>query len=419
MRICFISREYPPATHVGGIGTYTATAAKLLANAGHEVHVLCNGQVAEKKVVQGIIVHRLVMDNHPLPQYRFAFFIRKFAREKLPAWLDAYTWALTVARYTQKSQVLQGMQAIEFPETNGEGALINFCQVAPKTQIICRIHTSWLESNWHHPLERYLILKLQRKACEKSTQVVSPSQAMTTHYAQRILKLKTPVKVDPNPFLIWPQPIAWKQKDSRHILFVGRIEFRKGIDVLIKLLPQLADFNQKIEIRIIGAQNDPYSPMDTVVHRKFQQALIAYSPTSAHSVSLEWLGSLPHHQLPEHYDWAGILIFPSRMDNYPYVLIEALSRGCFVIGFQVGGVHEIVSPPQFGDLVFKQNPALLLQKMRKWIGQNAELLPHWEAAVAFIHERYSPDAMLRRMDVLYTGENPDSAAALSQAQTPD
>ena len=41
MKIGILSREYPPLTHVGGIATYSAAPAALMAREGHEVHVVC------------------------------------------------------------------------------------------------------------------------------------------------------------------------------------------------------------------------------------------------------------------------------------------------------------------------------------------------------------------------------------------
>ena len=40
LRILFLSREYPPWTGGGGIGSYVETMAHALARRGNEVHVL-------------------------------------------------------------------------------------------------------------------------------------------------------------------------------------------------------------------------------------------------------------------------------------------------------------------------------------------------------------------------------------------
>ena len=43
MRIVFISFEFLPSS-MGGIGTYVHHASRMLAEAGHEVSVICYGQ---------------------------------------------------------------------------------------------------------------------------------------------------------------------------------------------------------------------------------------------------------------------------------------------------------------------------------------------------------------------------------------
>ena len=60
MRICLISREYPPDTGWGGIGTYTFHLAHGLAERGHVVHVLAQGFGTDRQDADGpVTVHRL------------------------------------------------------------------------------------------------------------------------------------------------------------------------------------------------------------------------------------------------------------------------------------------------------------------------------------------------------------------------
>ena len=60
MNICFISREYPPDTHVGGIGTYTYSMACALARLNHTIHVISSTDNDSQTVQDdGVWVHRL------------------------------------------------------------------------------------------------------------------------------------------------------------------------------------------------------------------------------------------------------------------------------------------------------------------------------------------------------------------------
>lgn len=71
MRICLISREYPPDTGWGGIGAYTFNTARALHSAGHEVEVIalkkCSTESAEPSqncsVLNGITIHRVDWEN--------------------------------------------------------------------------------------------------------------------------------------------------------------------------------------------------------------------------------------------------------------------------------------------------------------------------------------------------------------------
>lgn len=60
LKLLFISREYPPETGGGGIGSYLAAIAPALAARGHAVHILScvPGQQARTHLDQGVHVHR-------------------------------------------------------------------------------------------------------------------------------------------------------------------------------------------------------------------------------------------------------------------------------------------------------------------------------------------------------------------------
>ena len=122
MKIGILSREYPPLTHVGGIATYSAAAAELLARSGHEVHVVCNGPEPGIAMQRGVTVHRVAMLNHHFPAGRLVYPYRAWYRKTLPHYLDALTWARTAADYLGRGLDAGGFDAWEFPETSGEGA---------------------------------------------------------------------------------------------------------------------------------------------------------------------------------------------------------------------------------------------------------------------------------------------------------
>ena len=73
MKILYISREYPPETGFGGIGTYTKCIAEGMAARGHEVHVISGNMINENQIqnVNDVTIHRIRSGHYPLPQNRF------------------------------------------------------------------------------------------------------------------------------------------------------------------------------------------------------------------------------------------------------------------------------------------------------------------------------------------------------------
>jgi glycogen synthase len=424
MKIVMVSREFPPDTHVGGIATYTAIAANLLATRGHEVHVLCNGVKTEILRQGNLHVHRIAMAPHPLPQGRIFYRLRDFVRRRLPIYLDALTWAKTVAHYAARAPEISHADAWEWPETNGEGAYLSarlgaLAGLSAATRI-CRIHTSWMPGTEHHPLERFLLLRLQRRACALATHTVSPSRAMAEGYARQVLRLPTKVTVSPNPMRFWRQPIDFQTKAIHHLLFIGRIEYRKGIDVLLDALDKLdlstENLPCRLQVRAIGAWHEPYIAEDVKAQGRLREALAKPHPL----IELDYQGSCPHADLPRHLDWAGLLVMPTRMDNYPYVLMEALSRGCCVLASQVGGLHEICGNQPFALWTEAGNAEDLALKMREWLGKSENWQGLSQEAAAYALRQFGEDAGYRRLMDLYAGERKQNleAGSVSSHQAP-
>lgn len=55
-----------------------------------------------------------------------------------------------------------------------------------------------------------------------------------------------------------------------------------------------------------------------------------------------FLGSLAHEQVFQLFDAIDVYIQPSLQEGLPRALIEAMSRGCFCIGSDVGGIPELI-----------------------------------------------------------------------------
>lgn len=110
------------------------------------------------------------------------------------------------------------------------------------------------------------------------------------------------------------------------LLFVGRISVRKGIDLLVSLLPELLRDEPDVEVTLIGAGSlwSSYEP------------LLASLPTER----CRWLRSLPNDQVIEEMRRSDILLVPSYYEPGGIVVAEALANGVIVVGSDEVGSAE-------------------------------------------------------------------------------
>jgi glycosyltransferase involved in cell wall biosynthesis len=107
---------------------------------------------------------------------------------------------------------------------------------------------------------------------------------------------------------------------------------RKGFDLLEKALHELARIKPEFQPLLLIAG-------------KSSQELGSRLPFKAHLA-----GPLPADKMPEVYALADAMVLPSRQDNLPNTIMEAMSCGLPVAAFKIGGIPEMVIPGQTGEL---------------------------------------------------------------------
>jgi starch synthase len=68
-----------------------------------------------------------------------------------------------------------------------------------------------------------------------------------------------------------------------------------------------------------------------------------------------------HADLPAHYRRAAVCVVPSRWDNSPNTVYEAMGCGTAVVASRVGGIPELVTDGETGLLVPPDDPAALAE----------------------------------------------------------
>lgn len=195
-----------------------------------------------------------------------------------------------------------------------------------------------------------LLSPFWREVIQNSEQIICLSESLKSLVLKRGSDTEItviPNGLDRNKF----QPDGNKQ---RRILIVSRMFERKGVQYFLKAL-EGADL--KHEVNIVG--DGPYL-------RNLQQI--------AHSLKIKvrfwgWLENRSP-ELKELYETSSIFVFPSESENFPIVLLEAMSAGMAIITTKDTGCAEVVSDAAL--LVESRNPEAIRGALIKLIN-NADL----------------------------------------------
>lgn len=82
-------------------------------------------------------------------------------------------------------------------------------------------------------------------------------------------------------------------------------------------------------------------------------------------------GSLAASQMADYYDSIDIYVQPSKQEGLPRAVIEAMSRGCPVIGSNIAGIPELVQ----GQFLFKKGSAKeLIKALKRILGSDLSVI---------------------------------------------
>ncbi|HES76006.1 MAG TPA: glycosyltransferase family 1 protein [bacterium] len=181
------------------------------------------------------------------------------------------------------------------------------------------------------------------------------------------------LKIEPNrirvqPFGIPPSSVTPKERlnDDLRILFVGRFERRKGIDILLQILPDLMEINPKLYVTLAG-DNSIASPQGKPYWQIFEQQH-RYS-TWFNRVNAP--GLLSDEDLEQAYADCDIFVAPSRYESFGLIYLEAMRMAKPCIGVRVGGIPEVIKDQQTGLLAEPDNPSSLQAAIQKLIDNPA------------------------------------------------
>lgn len=145
-------------------------------------------------------------------------------------------------------------------------------------------------------------------------------------------------------------PVGHWQECPLRLLFVGRLDPVKGLDVLLASIALAKQSGLQFQLDIVGKGSD-------FEERRLQ----ALSDKLGLVKELRWHGGQPRCKLAGFYRRSHVVVVPSLDDPLPTVVLESMASGRPVVGSAVGGIGYLVRDGVSGILVPPSHPHALAE----------------------------------------------------------
>jgi len=144
---------------------------------------------------------------------------------------------------------------------------------------------------------------------------------------------------------------------SKMLLFVGRIQRLKGLEVLLRAFARMSDPDTRLVV--VGGQRGTGQESREISRLQHLAAKLNVADRTS------FVGAVSHEQLPLYYSSADITVMPSSYESFGLVAVESLACGTPVVATRVGGLTSIVRDGETGLLVPWRDADLFASALRR------------------------------------------------------
>ncbi len=358
-----------------GIGAHFRHLADALTDAGHRATVLL---VSEKSVLPTNLPFALNVV--PVPPPAVARLLGRLS------W-QLHQWCCLRAGFRAATVVARG-QAVDLWETTSTGSLaLEYLADRRRPPVVTRVSTTAAQlratnagaANWiSRRIEGW-----EHTAVDRSDRVFTHSESHRRALAQEFGLAPESIRVIPHGIPIPAEitvrtPVAGRCE----ILFVGRLEHRKGIDLLLSALPRVLEAAPQARFTLVGADRGNYW------QNQWQQTVPA-----AWRDRVRFAGVVDAADLAEHYRTADLFVAPSRYESFGLIFAEAMARALPVVALRAPGATDLIDDGATGRLAPPEDAAGLAAVLTELALDPAQRQRLGLAARHAVETRYSLPAL--------------------------
>jgi len=331
MRVLLVSWEYPPVV-IGGLGRHVHHLATALASAGHEVVVLSrrpsgtdpSTHPSSDEISEDVRVVAAAQDPH---EFTFG--------KDMMAWTLAMGHAMVRAGLSLKDQASDHpwrpdvVHAHDWLVAHPAVALSEFYDVPIVSTIHATEagrHSGWVSgslSRQVHAVESWLVresdslITCSASMCDEITDLFGPGLAEITVIRNGIDAAR------------WPFASRRRRSGPAELLFVGRLEYEKGVHDAIAALPRIRRAHPGTTLTIAGEGTQ-------------QSWLVEQARKHRVLKATRFVGRLDHDELLAALHRADAAVLPSHYEPFGLVALEAAAAGTPLVTTNIGGLGEAV-----------------------------------------------------------------------------
>ena len=178
------------------------------------------------------------------------------------------------------------------------------------------------------------------------------------------------------------------------MLYVGRIQRLKGIELAIRAADQLVPaLDRPLRFLVAGGASGASGDIEVARLRALVDELELRDV-------VRFVGALPHGDLPAYYRAADALVVCSHSESFGLAALEAHSCGTPVVGTPVGGLSHVVADDRSGFLVDTRDPAIFAARLKTLLADDA-LRERFSGAAVASASRFSWDRTAASLQELY------------------
>jgi D-inositol-3-phosphate glycosyltransferase len=159
------------------------------------------------------------------------------------------------------------------------------------------------------------------------------------------------------------------------LLFVGRIQPLKGLDVAVRALADVVARRPDALLLVVGGPSGGEGEQELA-------RVLALVDELGLGANVRFVAPQPHHLLSTYYRAADVVVVPSRSESFGLVALEAAACGTPVVAAAVGGLSSLVHHGHTGYLMETRDPAAYADAIEAVLGDPARARRMAEAAAA-------------------------------------